>query len=404
MEGFVILSIFGAGIAFFAFASAAKKRAAVNEAWRQAALQLGLLFRPGDLFSSPRIVGTLRGCQVSVGAFTKSSDKARWTRYRVEYRAPHRFNLHIRRQGMLAGIRKAFGQPGIEVGDRDLDARLDVRGSDPDAIRAFLNPLRWRRILALFDAHPGLVIEHHRLTWEVKGLPAGPGSVAETVERLAAAAEDLSPDQPAQPREPTGHPVADHGRTEPPRLSPPSVLRASASPSPRPVPPPAASPPVPPPGRVPDASTEERRAPPGADAGDVPGPAVAAVSAALFGGDAVSYEVPRLFAERYRSQSIRWSGELRTVSRYPFDRVFGNTPGTRATFVVHQMETPLGRRSVQAIVQLPAEAMDRLRTEVGTLFVFEGRLVDCDSFMRSIFVGDGRVVWARADSPTVRGS
>jgi hypothetical protein len=50
------------------------------------------------------------------------------------------------------------------------------------------------------------------------------------------------------------------------------------------------------------------------------------------------------------------------------------------------------------VVQLPVGAIDRLRTEVGKLFVFEGRLVDCDSFMRTIFVGDGQVVWARPDS------
>jgi len=110
-------------------------------------------------------------------------------------------------------------------------------------------------------------------------------------------------------------------------------------------------------------------------------------------------ELAGLFAERYRDQAIRWSGELLTVSRYPFDRVFGSTPGTRATFVVHQMDTPVGRRPVQAIVQLPAGAIQQLRTAVGKLFVFEGRLVEFDSFMRSIYVGDGRVVWSRPDSP-----
>ncbi|MBE0592889.1 MAG: hypothetical protein IH616_10880 [Gemmatimonadales bacterium] len=121
------------------------------------------------------------------------------------------------------------------------------------------------------------------------------------------------------------------------------------------------------------------------------------MSTALFGRSTMSNEVAGIFAERFRTQPVRWSGELRTVSRYPFDRVFGSTPGTRATFVVHQMETPLGQRPVQAIVQLPADAIRQLRSEVGNLFVFEGRLVDCDSFMRSIYVGDGRVVWSRPE-------
>jgi hypothetical protein len=420
MEGFFLFSIIGLAVAGAVVASAAKKRAAANEAWREAASRLRLLFKPGDLLTSPQMVGTLRGCQVSVRSFTKSSDKAKWTRYQVEFRTPHRASLQIRQQGLLAGIRKAFGQPDVEFGDAEFDARLEVRAGDPAGIREFLNPLRRRRLLELFDEHPGLVIEGRQLTWEVKGLQAASGRIVDAIERLVAAAEDLSPDEPAASPVPTGAPIVDRERTGLPRRLPPIVLRASAAPSPsreRTAAPGSASPAT---------SREARRATPtarttsaapgptaeaaspgpaspasqraGTDAGDAPGPAVASVSVDLFGVDTVSYEVPKLFAERYRAQMIRWSGELRTVSRYPFDRVFGNAPGTRATFVVHQMETPLGRRPVQAVVQLPVGAIDRLRTEVGKLFVFEGRLVDCDSFMRTIFVGDGQVVWARPDS------
>jgi hypothetical protein len=415
---FVLVSL---GVAAFAAASAAKKRATANDAWRDAAVRLRLLFKPGDLFTHPQIVGTLRSCQVSVNTFTKSSDKAKWTRYRVEFRAPHGYKLHIRQQGFLAGIRKAFGQTPIEFGDSEFDARFEVRAGNPDALHAFLNPLRRHRLLELFDTCPGIVIEQHRLTWEVKGLQTAPGRMADTLERLVAAAEDLSPDDPSAAEVSPRDGITEARRVEPARLPASTIRRTAPSPAPsrqagtfRTAPADAAAKGgaearrtvartdlEPAPAAQPEVQTlgaSVPAAPPQSitDGGES-GPAVASVSTALFGRSTMSNEVAGIFAERFRTQPVRWSGELRTVSRYPFDRVFGSTPGTRATFVVHQMETPLGRRPVQAIVQLPADAIRQLRSEVGKLFVFEGRLVDCDSFMRSIYVGDGRIVWSRPE-------
>lgn len=414
MEGFLLLAIAGLAVAGVAFASMSKKRAAANAAWLEAASRLRLLFKPGDLVTGPKIVGSLHGCQVSVATFTKQSDKAKWTRYRVELRTSHPHNLEIRQQGFLAGILKAFGQPDIEVGDLEFDARLNVRGSDPEAIRAFLNPLRRRRILELFDAHPGLVIERQRLTWEVKGWQASTGRITDTIERLVAAANDLTPDDQAVVAEAAGTRTAEREPVAPARRPVSTIRRAVPSP----VPPGPADAlrrlgegPWPTAGGVPidPAATAKPRRPEPGRSGTTPavsppgtadtGPAAATVGADLFGGSTMTNELAGLFAERYRDQAIRWSGELLTVSRYPFDRVFGRTPGTRATFVVHQLDTPVGRRPVQAIVQLPADAIQQLRAAVGKLFVFEGRLVEFDSFMRSIYVGEGRVVWARPDSP-----
>ena len=419
MEGFFLFAIIGLVVAGAAFASMAKKRAAANAAWREAASRLRLLFKPGDLVTGPKIVGTLHGCQVSVATFTKQSDKAKWTRYRVELRTSHPHNLEIRQQGFLAGILKAFGQPDIEVGDLEFDARLNVRGSDPEAIRAFLNPLRRRRILELFDAHPGLVIERQRLTWEVKGWQASTGRVADTIERLVAAANDLTPDDQAVADESAGRPAAERELVAAARRPAATIRRTGPSA----VPPRSADAPRrlgeepwPAAGGAPikPAATAQRRRPESGGSAPTPpasppgnadtGPAAAAVSGALFGRGIMTNELAGLFAERYRDRPIRWSGELLTASRYPFDRVFGSTPGTRATFVVHQMDTPVGRRPVQAVVQLPADAIRDLRTEVGKLFVFEGRLADCDSFMRSIYVRDGRVLWSRPDSPAAEPS
>jgi len=89
---------------------------------------------------------------------------------------------------------------------------------------------------------------------------------------------------------------------------------------------------------------------------------------------------------------VRWAGELTSVARYPFERVFGSTQGTRAVYHICDVETSLGRRPVQAVVQLPEDAVGGMRTGVGTGWTFEGTLALCDGFMRTVFVTGGRIV------------
>jgi hypothetical protein len=119
----------------------------------------------------------------------------------------------------------------------------------------------------------------------------------------------------------------------------------------------------------------------------------------MFGPTTATSDVQGVFGREFRDRTVRWIGELTSVSRYPFDRVFGSTPGTRAVFLVYEVETGLGRRPVQAVVQLPVEAVEGMRTGVGSSYAFEGTLHSCDGFMRTIYVTGGRIV---SHTPTPR--
>ena len=100
-----------------------------------------------------------------------------------------------------------------------------------------------------------------------------------------------------------------------------------------------------------------------------------------------------LFDKYYRDSFVHWSGTLTGVRTFTFDLVFGNEPGTRAVFKIHQVGgQSFSGRPVQAVVRFPADAEDMLRSKVDSEMTFEGTLVSCDAFMRNLFVGGGKIV------------
>ena len=52
----------------------------------------------------------------------------------------------------------------------------------------------------------------------------------------------------------------------------------------------------------------------------------------------------------------------------------------------------VGSHTIKAIVQLPPEACESLSPRVGDTITFTGTLVKCDSFMKVLFVQNGRLV------------
>ncbi len=113
----------------------------------------------------------------------------------------------------------------------------------------------------------------------------------------------------------------------------------------------------------------------------------------LFGTDRMSHEIKQIFEDRFDGKAVRWQGKLDRVSTYAFDGLFGFDPGTKAVFEVYEAEgSPYGGRTVQAVVQFPADAIDVLRPRTGEEMTFEGTLLSCDAFMRNLFVANARVV------------
>lgn len=113
---------------------------------------------------------------------------------------------------------------------------------------------------------------------------------------------------------------------------------------------------------------------------------------ALFGEDTSSFDAARIFDERYRGKVVRWTGTLSALERFSFDFVLGSEPGTRATIDIGATAANVySDDRVRAIVKLHPDDADRLQDAVGKDVTFQGTLLKADSFMKNVFVGDGRV-------------
>ena len=79
------------------------------------------------------------------------------------------------------------------------------------------------------------------------------------------------------------------------------------------------------------------------------------------------------------------------MDSYSFDFVFGNEPGIKATVEVFGINADVySENKVLAIVQLPSDAMNSLKSKAGMKITFEGVLKKLDSFMKNIYVSDGK--------------
>jgi len=415
MIGLVLLALAVAGA--IVVAAVRKQTARTDTVWREAADELGMHFRPGALFVSRTIDGHMHGSHVRVDKITKNAGNhsESFTRYRVDHPQPLDLGLKLQRESFFSGVSKFFGTQDIEVGDPAFDDEVVVKGFDPDRVVQFLTPSRRLRVLRLFQAFKDLEIDDRTITFRSRGLAKVAREIVSTVRRLALATSRLSaetpPDSPLDRAiearregrldEALDHvqaaPAADGAADPEARMLEGQILEAG--------------------GRRDEALEVLERASReypedeeleelARETAAVPEPEaepepptdeeiqVEAVCQDLFAPNLMSFEARRKFDERYKDRSVRWSGTLRQASHYSIDLVFGSKPGTKLVLDLHEAtDGPFGP-TVQAIVQMPEEALERLQSRVGNEIHFEGSLVSCDPLMRNIYIGSATSVEA----------
>jgi len=437
---FILLALIGVVVVVVLLVGQAKRTEA---AWVDVASELGLRLRPGTLFKGRSLAGTHRGSRVHVYTYSKSTGQSSqtYTAYRIRYSSLG-LGLKLLRQGPLFKVAHWFGSQDHSVGVPLFDDNVVIQASSRTRVRDFLTPLRRRKILRALNHYKGCKITDHEIAWNGTGAETNPERLKNNIVRLcelarvltaedaggalergleeqragrldealehahAAVAETSDPDA----RVMAGELLLDSGRyaeaveiLEPitqeidddeeaaglvrearRRAEASAVLLAGA-----PVVPVAAVAVTP---EDPAASERESAVPVDAAPAESPADPVDLVPLCdeLFERGRMSFEVSRDFDERYAGRPVRWSGELERAESYFSDLAFGSGPGTRAVLLIHEMdEDAYGGREVKAVVQLPASALEGLKSRRGERFTLTGRLVRCDSFMRNLFVADG---------------
>ena len=413
MSGLVFLAIIG--VVIMAITIGVNQSKKTNEAWATVARQLQLVFQPGQIFSRPRISGIHKGCSVLVTTFSKGSGKNQttYTRFRVSY--PHSLDLGLRltKQGMLSGIGKFFGTQDIEVGDEGFDDAVVVKGRDPERVKEFLTLSRRMRAARFLTTYQGSCIDDLKVEWERRHVERDSDKMVRMIERMASLANHMTDDRAEDKIIDRAIEARQEGRLDEAlqliqevpdehdadardvHVFQGEILLATRQSQ-------AAAEAF---SQVYKEEPEDQEALKMAEQATkqvepVTTPVeakseleVGTVCDTLFAPENMSSEVTELFDKHYCGSSIRWSGTLTGVRTFTFDLVFGNEPGTRAVFEIHQVGgQSFSARPVQAVVQFPEDAEDLLRSKVDSQLTFEGTLVSCDAFMRNLFVGGGKIV------------
>lgn len=406
MGGFVFLFIvFIIGVIVYNFV----KGQAANDAWTTAASRLNFSYEPGTWNSQKRMSGKIGDTFVMVHVFARGSGKSRrnYTGYRAEISQQLPARMRLEAQGMFSAVSRFFGAQDIEIGSKEFDEGVIIKGSNKQEIAEFLTIPRKVRILSLMRQFHVCEISNEGVFVANRGVESNPDNIIAILNRVADVAEHLT-DEEVEPAWVEPPPLP---KSEP---APPPIPQAELKPKPEPEPEPEIEvefedpePPEPPavpvaeivPPEPPAAAEPEPKPEPTLE----PEPAPAAKSEiervchALFLEASTRYEATRIFDSEFRGQTVRWSGVLQRVEEFSYDLVFKNGPGLIARFKLLEIEGhPYSLGEIKAAVQLPKpedeSAEPDLKSKLGETLGFSGRLEKCDPFAGILFVAEGEII------------
>ena len=157
--GVVVLS----GLIIFSILYLAKmRRTKTNDAWKQAATELGFNFTPPGIFGKYTMSGMI-GQQLSctVWAHTEPQGKSSTTymNYDVRFSQPLNLGLVVKREGAILGkIAKLSGKQDIQTNNHAFDMAFTIKGTDEYKVKEFLTPHIQSKLLEARNVLNNLVV------------------------------------------------------------------------------------------------------------------------------------------------------------------------------------------------------------------------------------------------------
>ncbi|MDJ0954671.1 MAG: hypothetical protein QNJ81_13420 [Acidimicrobiia bacterium] len=322
----------------------------------------------------PRLSGTINGLAVRVDVPEPNSPAVR---YRIFYPALG-MSLRLEKETTIGRTMGTLGGGDQQVGDKAFDDSLRVNTSRPDALEKMLTRDLRRRLVALVEHYPEVVVADGEIELISTAEPTAENLIT-TVNDLVLVAGLLTANRPPPLTRPQPRPVV---RTQ--RPAPASPETGAAEESPAPAPRPAAAE-VPAPAEPQAAAAPEPAPPP-------PPPAPVETTGLpdgffdeVFGESRLSFEADDRFERELEGADVRLSGTVKQSSHYDDRRDFSPTSGTKAVVTVAQIDNDLyGKTDIDAVVYLQGKR----NLERGEMVRFAGKLTGVDAFMRNLFVSD----------------
>ena len=415
MGGFVFLLIVG-GIIFFVFRQVILSAKKTKFNWNNAARQLKLKYLTGSAFNPGIITGLYHKYIVKVDTFSRKSgnNSSTYTRFRLDYDKPLKFQFKITKEHLLSSLGKVFGMKDLEVGDKSFDDRVIIKAHNKDSLSKFLTPERKGLIKTIMASFQEVTVTNNYIEVVERGTTRHPRLIVSHIKRLAKLADVLTgrkkkerPDkkskklpkkkelpniveliQPAviedigdknEKKNLETELLSTHDKKEPEaskieKKEPEKITKVEPT-DPEPI-------------------KEE------ADNVITEGPVVIdkpesltpeSLCREVFNSDIGSFDAARVFEQKFKDVDISWEGTLLSASEFSFDFVFKNTSGVKATFELIEFKSGYSSSKIKAVVHFQKEELQTLKDSLNKKLKFSGKLVSGDTLVKNIFVADGKL-------------
>lgn len=357
-----------------------------REKWHETARQLGLVFHPDGGSRVGTMSGRVRGHTTAISTFSRGSGNSRktYTKYLLTYKTRIPVDFKMVKQGLRHSVGKVFGLQDIEIGNPAFDDLILLQANRPaDAIR-FLTPGMQKTVRSMAVSYPDFVITNSSIEINRRGTDSDPVLITKTVHRIAAfcdlMSEHAAPKSYSEPIKPPGVPEPDW------------VVVPAEEPDPEPTAdePQQPAPPAPPPEPAAETAEPAAEIEPKPDIAETDLPEVfdlKELAAELSGGTASQcLTAGKRFEEQYKGQCVTGSGILQRVNKFNYDPVFKNSQGTKATFVICELDGPYSKVAVTAEVKYSAEEYEVLQSKIDTELPIAGTLIAQNAMTNQYYI------------------
>jgi hypothetical protein len=187
-------------IIFSIFYLAKMRRTKTNEAWKQAATELGFNFTPPGIFGKYTMSGMI-GQQLSctVWAHTEPQGKSSTTymNYDVRFSQPLNLGLVVKREGAILGkIAKLSGKQDIHTNNHAFDRAFTIKGTDEYKVKEFLTPHIQSKLLEARNVLKNLEVSDDSVnSTRMRGFIRKPEILVQNVKLLIQLAELINPNE-----------------------------------------------------------------------------------------------------------------------------------------------------------------------------------------------------------------
>ena len=195
--GVIVLS----GLCIFSILYLAKmRRTKTNDAWKQAATELGFNFTPPGIFGKYTMSGMI-GQQLSctVWAHTEPQGKSSTTymNYDVRFSQPLNLGLVVKREGAILGkIAKLSGKQDIQTNNHAFDKAFTIKGTDEYKVNEFLTPHIQSKLLEARNVLNNLVVSDDSVkVTRMRGFIRKSEILVQNVKLLIQLAELINPNE-----------------------------------------------------------------------------------------------------------------------------------------------------------------------------------------------------------------